>query len=147
MIKRAIKSSIDGMEDVKLVLISAGIADMITGEIRLMQRKLGSSREDCVINTLIWDAEQIQGGILNVNFHVPNLTNQRAENPTAVDNTQPNIPRMRELGEIAVAAMDGFEGFDFSLKLRDPGQVENYGTQWMYNTQVEYTFLRRDISG
>ncbi|MCL7987730.1 hypothetical protein M8998_07250 [Sphingobacterium sp. lm-10] len=143
--KRELKSSVDGMEDVKLVLFSAGIADMLSGEIRLLQRKLNSAKEDCVINTLIWDADQVQGGILNVNFHVPNLTGQRGDNPTAVDNTQPNIPRLHELGKVAATALDGFEGFDFSLKLRDPGQVDNHGNQWIYNIQVEYTFLRTEL--
>jgi len=144
---RRLKSSVEGMEDVKLVLESAGIPQMITGEIRLFQRKLGSTKEDCVINTLIWDAEQKQGGVLNVNFHVPNMPGQVGENPSAKDNTQPNIPRMEQLGKVAADKLDAYEGFDFSLRLRDPGQVENFGTQWMYNIQVDYSFLRTDING
>ncbi len=143
---RSLKNSVDAMEDVRVVLVNAGLPSL-TGEIRLFQRKLGSSKEDCVINTLIWDAEQMQGGVLNVNFHVPNLSGQVGENPTAKDSTQPNIPRMKELGKVAADKLDAYEGFDFSLRLRDPGQVENFGTQWMYNIQVEYTFLRTDITG
>lgn len=141
---KTLKGSIEAMEDVKFVLEGVGIPSMITGEIRLFQRRLGSTKEDCVINTLIWDAEQIQGGILNVNFHVPNLPGQVGENPTARDNTQPDIERMEQLGKVAAAALDRYEGYDFSLKLRDPGQIENLGSQWMYNIQVEYTFLRID---
>lgn len=145
MIAKVLKNSIEGMKDVKSVLIVAGIEDLITGEIRLFQRKLGSTKEDCVINTLIWDAEQIQGGVLNINFHVPNLPGSSAENPTVVDNTQPDIERMEYLGRIASSKLDGYIGPNFSLKLRDPGHIENFGTQWLYNIQVEYTFLRTDI--
>lgn len=144
--KRRIKSVFDAMDDIQGVLIAAGIPNMITGELRAAQRRLGSTKEDIVTNSLIYDAEQKQGGIFNINVHVPNLKNQTAENPTAKDNTQPDAVRMRTIGAAIVAAVDDYHGFDFSLSLRSPGELEGYNTDWLFNIQVYYNFLRTDIT-
>lgn len=142
---KTIKTDLDAMNDIRLLLEDAGIPALITGEIRIIQRRLDSAKEDCVINTLLWDADQFQGGVFNINFHVPNLSGQVGENPTAVDKTQPDVERMVELGKIAVAALDDHHGYDFSLKLRNPGTVEGNGsTEWLYNIQVDYIHLRTD---
>lgn len=139
-----IKSVFDAMEDIQHVIVTAGIPDMISGELRVASRRLGSNKEDVVINSLIYDADQKQSGIFNINIHVPNLKNQPAENPTAVDNTQPNIGRLREIGGEIVKAVDRYDGFDFSLRLRSPGEVESDGLEWMFNIQVIYQSLRTD---
>lgn len=144
---RSLKTSVEAMNEIKSILIDAGIPALLNGEIRIFQRRLGSKTEDCVINTLLWDADQFQGGIFNVNFHVPNLVNQPAANPTTKDNTQPDIVRMEQLGKVAAAALDAYEDFDFSLSLRNPGKVEGFGNEWLYNIQVNYLAVRRDIAG
>ncbi|QQT44898.1 Uncharacterised protein [Sphingobacterium multivorum] len=144
--KRRIKSVFDAMDDIQGVLIAAGIPSMINGELRTAQRRAGSTKEDVVTNSLIYDAEQKQGGIFNINVHVPNLKNQTAENPTAKDNTQPDAVRMRTIGAAIVAAVDDYHGFDFSLSLRNPGELEGYNTDWLFNIQVYYNFLRTDIT-
>lgn len=143
--EKTIKSSLEAQGDIKARLASTSLPSMISGQIRQNMRVLGSTKEDIVINTLIWDADQFQGGIFNVNIHVPNLKNQTAENPTAKDNTQPDIARFEQLGKVASGVLDYYEGEDFSLRLRSPGKLENYGTEWIYNIQVEYLFLREDI--
>lgn len=138
------KQSITAQDEVKVVLINAGIEDALTGSIRINMRKLGSTKEDVVINTLYWDGNQVQNGILNINIHVPNLLGQTGENPTAVDRTQPNITRFNELGQLVINAVHGYSGADFLLHLSQPGKLENYGTEWLYNIQVEYIHLRGD---
>lgn len=145
-IPKTIKTDIDAMNDIILLLQDAGVQDELTGEIRIAQRRLGSTKEDCVINCLLWDADQFQAGVFNVNFHVPNLTGQTSENPTAVDRTQPNTARMVALGSMAVSVLDDHHGGDFALSLRSPGKLEtNGGTEWLYNIEVNYMSLRRDL--
>lgn len=142
---KSIKSVFDAMSDIESVLVSAGIPALITGEIRVASRKLGSAKEDVVINSLIYNADQKQSGIFNINVHVPNLKNQPAGNPTATDNTQPNTLRFSELGGVVSAALDDYRGFDFCLSLRSPGELENFGTEWLFNIQVRYQYLRIDV--
>lgn len=137
------KQSITAQEEVKDVLINAGIELLINGSIRLNMRKLSSTKEDIVINTLYWDADQVQEGILNINVYVPNLIGQVGENPTAVDRTQPNIARFQAIGQAIINAVQGYSGADFLIHLRQPGKLENYGIEWLYNIQVEYIHLRR----
>lgn len=137
------KQSITAQEEVKQVLVNAGVESLINGSIRLNMRKLGSVKEDVVINTLYWDGNQVQNGILNINIHVPNLI-QPSDNPTVTDKTQPNIPRFQIIGEAVIQAIQGYNGGDFILNLSQPGKLENYGTDWLYNIQVEYIHLRTD---
>lgn len=138
------KQSIEAQEDVRVVLLNAGVDDLLSGSIRLNMRKLGSTKEDVVINTLYWDGDQVQSGILNVNIHVPNLAGQTGENPTAVDRTQPNIQRFQQIADLIIPALQGYSGADFLLHIRQPGKLENYGTEWLYNIEVEYIHLRKD---
>jgi len=143
---KTIKSVFDAMDDIKQVLVNAGLSNLINGEIRIVQRRLNSTKEDIVINSLIFDADQKQGGIFNINIHLPNLKNQTAENPIAKDNTQPDVVRMRFLGDEITKAVDCHYGFDFSLRLRNPGELEGNNNDWLLNIQVNYNFLRTDIS-
>jgi len=123
VIEKTIKTDLDAMNDIRVLLEDAGIPALITGEIRIIQRRLDSAKEDCVINTLLWDADQFQGGVFNINFHVPNLSGQVGENPTTVDKTQPDVDRMGELGKIAVAALDDHHVYVYSLIPRNSGPV------------------------
>lgn len=136
------KQSITAQEEVRQVLVDAGVELLINGSIRLNMRKLSSTKEDIVINTLYWDGDQVQEGILNINVHVPNLT-QQSDNPTVTDKTQPNIARFQAIGQAIIDAVQGYSGVDFLIHLRQPGKLENYGIEWLYNIQVEYIHLRR----
>lgn len=143
--EKSLKTSLIAQADIKALLDATLLPEMITGEIRHNMRVLNSTKEDVIINTLIWDGDQLQSGIFNVNIHVPNLKGQLAEGGSAQDRTQPNIPRFLELAAIAVPVLDFHDGFDFSLRLRTPGKLENYGNDWLYNIQVDYNYLRIDI--
>lgn len=142
MLRRAIKQSIDAQNDVKSLLESSALAFMITGQIRNNMRVLNSSKEDIIITTLFWDADQIQSGIITINIFVPNLIQQVGN---SVDRTQPNIPRYLELSSIVVGVLDDYHGDDFSLTLRNPGKLETNGTESLYNIEVNYIFLRTDL--
>lgn len=79
------------MKEIKSILVNGGINSLINGAIRIQQRKLGSNSEDIIINSIELNANQAQMGLFNINIHVPNLKNQTSANPTAQDNTQPDI--------------------------------------------------------
>lgn len=141
---RTLKSSIQAMQDIKNVLTTACITSVINGDLRLMQRKLGSKKEDVVINTLIFDAKQSQSGVFNINIHVPNLLNQPSANPTSLDNTQPDISRFEAIAQIITNAIDDYCGDDFNLQLHEAGQLLNNGLDWIFNIPVWYNFIRTD---
>lgn len=143
--EKSLKTSLIAQDDVKKLLDATALPSMITGQIRHNMRVLNSTKEDIIINTLYWDGDQLQSGIINVNIHVPNLKGQLAEGGSAQDRTQPNIARYLELAAVAVPVLDFHDGFDFSLRLRNPGKLENFGNEWLYNIQVDYNYLRIDI--
>lgn len=139
---KTVKDSITAMNEIKQILSDANLG--INGDVRILQRVLGSKKEDVVINTLLWDAEQVQQGIININVHVPNLTGQPSANPTGTDNTQPNTTRMKEIGAKITQAVEDFAGPDYMLTLRSPGEIDSNGLEWIYNIQVDYNYLRTD---
>ena len=145
MPRRTLKSSLDACHSIKALLIKYGIDSALSGGIYIATRPVGSTQEDCVINTTYADADQVQTVLINVNFHVENLKSQPSDNPTATDNTQPNRERLNQLGELAAAVLDSQESTDYSLRLRNPGKIEGYQNDWYYNIVVEYTHLRKDL--
>lgn len=146
MATKVFKTAIQAMGDIKQVIEMADVITntSLTGEIRIMNRRLNSDKEDIVINTIVVSAEQITEGYFNVNTHVPNLKNQVAANPTATDTTQPNIQRMQEIGSILMEVIDDYRGFDFILHLDGGGEIVPDGKNWFYGFTVKYTYLRRD---
>lgn len=134
------------MNDIKEVIEMADIITntSLTGEIKILNRKLNSEKEDIIINTIIAGADQVTEGYFNINIHIPNLKNQPSGIPNTVDNTQPNIPRMESIGAVIMEVIDGFRGFDFSLNLDSSGEVIPDGKNWYYNIVVQYIYLRRD---
>lgn len=143
--EKSLKTSLDAQADVKALLDATALPGVITGQIRHNMRMLNSTKEDITIGTLYWDGDQSQSGIINVNIHVPYLKGQTGEGGSTMDKTQPNIPRFLEIAAIAVPVLDFHIGFDFSLRLRNPGKLENFGNDWIYNIQVDYNYLRIDI--
>lgn len=146
MATKVFKTAVQAMDDIKDVIEMADVITntFLTGEIRIMNRRLNSDKEDIVINTIVVSAEQITEGYFNVNTHVPNLKNQLAANPTATDTTQPNIHRMQEIGSILMEVIDDYRGFDFILQLDSGGEIVPDGKNWFYGFTVKYTYLRRD---
>ncbi|MBB2951972.1 hypothetical protein [Sphingobacterium sp. JUb56] len=146
MATKVFKTAVQAMDDIKDVIEMADVMTntFLTGEIRIMNRRLNSDKEDIVINTIVVSAEQITEGYFNVNTHVPNLKNQLAANPTATDTTQPNIQRMQEIGSFLMEVIDDYRGFDFILQLDSGGEIVPDGKNWFYGFTVKYTYLRRD---
>lgn len=145
MQNKALKNSIQACEEVKAVLSVFDIESVITGGIYTASRPLGNTKEDIVINSVYFDADQVQTGFLNINIHVPNMNNQAVGNPTAIDNTQPNVSRYKEIAAIVVTVIEGDISKDFSISLRDSGELEGYKNDWYFNIGVEYEFLRTDL--
>ncbi|SMG32259.1 hypothetical protein SAMN05660862_2241 [Sphingobacterium psychroaquaticum] len=141
-----LKTAIGAMEDIVevLELSDTVINTSLTGEIRLMNQRLNSDKEDIVLNTIVTNAEQVTEGVFNINIHVPNLKNQSSGTPTSRDNTQPNIARMEEIGRYVMNVVDGFRGADFFLNLDSTGEVIPNGNKWYYNIVVRYFYLRKD---
>jgi len=145
--KKTIKTAIEAIEDINNVLVSKGVAETVnlTGQIRNTNRVLDSDKEDIVTNCLYFDAEQFQGGEFNINIHVPNLENQPSDNPTVIDNTQPNLSRMQEIAEAVIAALDYYHGPDFSLYVSRPGELTPEGKNWFFNIRTQYNTVRLDV--
>ncbi|MBE8712538.1 hypothetical protein [Sphingobacterium hungaricum] len=143
---KTLKTAVQAMNDIKNVLEMADVITntSLTGEIRLMNRRLNSEKEDIVINTIVTSAEQVTEGYFNVNTHVPNLKNQPSGNPTATDSTQPNIVRMQEIGSTLMEVVDDYRGLDFTLHLDSGGEIVPDGKNWFYGFKVKYLYLRRD---
>ncbi len=148
MMDHRIKTGLGSLEDVKNVLEMADVKTNtgLTGEIRSLMRVLNSSKEDIVLNTTGAGAEQVTINVINVNIHIPNLKNQPGGTPNAIDNTQPDIDRMEEVGKVVVEVLDGYRGLDFFLNVDSPGEVIPDGKNgFYYNIVIRYTFLRREI--
>lgn len=136
-----LKNDIEMQEDIYNLLHNTELPSIISGGIYKFARPMDSSKEDIVIGTLFINAKQLQIGVFNINIYVPNLPAEISENPSALDTAQPNIERMKEIGEAAVRILQKSNPFDFSLKIVKPGVIEGYQLDWFYNIQIEYTHL------
>lgn len=146
MSNKSIKTAISAMNDIKEALEMADVKTntSLNGEIRILSQKLNSDKEDIVINTIVANAEQVSEGVFNINIHVPNLKSQPSGVPNAIDNTQPNIVRMNDIGSVVMDVIEGFRGYDFFISLDSSGEVIPDGSKWYYNIVVRYFYLRRD---
>lgn len=146
MATRNFKTDIAAMSDIKNVLEMSDVKTnaTLTGDIFLMNRKLNSDKEDIVINTIVAGSEQISIGFFNINIHVPNLKNQTSGVPNSIDNTQPNIPRMEDIGNLVMEVMDDYRGDDFFIQLESFGEVIPNNGKWYYNIVLRYQYLRTD---
>ncbi|MFD1770873.1 hypothetical protein [Sphingobacterium suaedae] len=143
-----IKTGISSLEDVKQVLEMADVKSNtgLTGDVLILMRVLNSSKEDIVLNSSKAGAEQITVNPINVNIHIPNLKNQPGATPNTVDNTQPDIKRMEEVGRVVIEVLDDYRGFDFFLRVDSAGEVIPDGKNgFYYNIVIWYTYLRKEI--
>lgn len=142
---RDIKTSMDAMQEIKSVLdSSAQVSGVnINGEVRIASRKLNSTKEDIIINTATFSSAQIQEGVFNVNVHLPNLKGQASENPTMIDNTQPNLDRIIEIGNAVVSAMNEAWLFDSHFSMDNGAIIERDANDWYVNIRVRYYALRQ----
>lgn len=143
---RTIKTAMDAMEEIKLALDNSYHISTVglTGEIRILSRKLNSTKEDIIINTVTVNAGQIQEGLFNVNVHMPNLKGQPSENPTMVDNTQPDLTRMIEIGNAAIDTLNEVWQYDSHFSIDNAGEPIRDDKEWFLNILVRYYALRTD---
>lgn len=66
-------------------------------------RPINSASEDCVLNALPFNRDDVQQGIINFNIYVPNL---QLHLNGVTDNTQPNYKRLKQLSIIANSVLD-----------------------------------------
>lgn len=137
----------DAMEEIKSVLDNSSfvVNTGLTGEVRLLSRKLNSTKEDVIINTIAFGGGQVQEGFFNVNIHLPNLKGQPSDNPTVIDNTQPNLLRLDTLGRAAIDILNEvwLNSSDFSVDSAAPPRRDD--KDWYLNIVVRYKALRIDV--
>lgn len=141
-----IKTALSSIEDVKNILTTSDVSREVslTGGIYSLIRLLNSKKEDVVINSIVSESNQITENILNINVHVPNLAAIPAGSPNMVDNGQPDILRMKEIGEAVANLLRGYRGFDFFIEIVSEGEIIPDGKNWYYNIVIRYFFLQRD---
>jgi hypothetical protein len=130
------KSGLDMVKDGFTVLNIPALTDNISGNVYMLERPKNSTEEDVVINSLPITADQFQNGVFNVNIHVPNL------NPKIngkLDDTIPNVPRLKAITDIVVKLLNLHDGFDFSFSLSNGGQpIRDTDLNWYFNIRVNY---------
>lgn len=138
----------DAMEEIKEVLDNSSfVVDTgLTGEVRLLSRRLNSTKEDVIINTIAFSAGQVQEGYFNVNIHLPNLLNQPSGNPTIIDNTQPNIDRLNELGRAAIDILNEVWLYDSDFSVDSAAAPRRDDKDWYLNIVIKYKALRMDTA-
>lgn len=114
----------------------------MTGNIYPYNRPLNSAGEDITISALAFNAEQEQNGVLNVNIHVPNLT--QAQGAPTGDNTQPNRARFNAISGRVLEALDYYDGPTFHLTLDNAGLLVPDKEKWFMNIRVRYSTIRLD---
>lgn len=139
------KTTMDILEDLKGILLSKWVMDNIklSGEVRLLKRKLGSTLEDIVLSSVYADAEQVQEARINVNLYVENLRGLASDVPFSIDNTQPNINRVFDISGFLMRFLDDYRGKDFFLEVFGLPEIVSYEGETFLNIQVTYRHLRR----
>lgn len=133
----ALKTSGNIVTDLYKLIKNSSIPTTVTPNIFKKFKPLNFSGECIVINTLPITGGQLQKGVINVNYFVPNLVNTSV-NP--VDKTQPNNVRL-DAGELILAQFleDIWEmnGYAFSLQ-QCTQMADNETDSWYVNLRVGY---------
>jgi hypothetical protein len=101
----------------------------ITGKVYKSKRPIDSKVEDVVINSLPVLNRQLQVAIANVNVYVPN---KAVTINGAVDSSQPDTKRLKELATIATTVFEegGSAGYEFLMEqqhvMEDEGSNSHY---------------------
>lgn len=107
------------------------------GGLYKFQRPQNSVKEDVVVNLLVQARGQVQQGVINVNIHVPNLS--LPTNP--VDNTQPNVPRLKYLTGLANAALEEVYGDDYNFEVQQDNLFADENNQHYSNIRITFTSI------
>lgn len=116
------KTTFDLVDIVWTALSATQLKQQISGGIYKHLRPLNSRLEDVVINALPISADQLQQAVLNVNVHVPNIV---ISVNGLQDSTQPNGPRLRELGAIAITALEQLAGPGYSAQVQQQNIIQD----------------------
>lgn len=114
--------------------LKANLPASVTTNIFKFERPLNFTNECIVINALPLSAEQFQEGIINVNYHVPNLRNATL-NP--VDESQPNSARLEAGAKIIDALLADYSEQDYHFEVLQSIPISNDDRkEWYMNFRV-----------
>ncbi|MBF9252485.1 hypothetical protein I2I11_04195 [Pontibacter sp. 172403-2] len=135
------KSGLQMVADVAMLLKVPEITGIISGSIWQHQRPANSRNEDVVINSLALTNQQLQQGVVNVNIHVPNL---KLNLDGATDNTMPDLARMYEIEQAIYPILEACWKDSFHTDIDEPGQPYQDGANWYLNIRVNYYSLQEN---
>lgn len=119
-------------------LDGSSLKTAITGSICKLKRDADSNKEDVVINSLPFNNEQLQQGILNVNIHVPDVV----VNVNNVQDKQPDFARLKTLADMAVEILDDnwASTYNFSVQQQNVMHDPEAGSHYV-NIRIEFFII------
>lgn len=97
MVRKVMKTDNEIKNDVYQMLLQSPIAKAVTGELRKIERKPTSTKEDIIISVLANDSPlQLQEAFVNVNIYVKDIQEKAGKELHQVENTA----RTEELARI-----------------------------------------------
>ena len=135
------KTGLDVVDILRAYLATSALmsdANKPNGGLYKYQRPLNSAKEDVVVNSLAQGRGQISEGVLNVNIYVPNLTHPVVAKG---DNTQPNVPRLKYLTNLASIALDEVYGEDYNFRVQQDNLFPDANNQHYVNLRIEITSI------
>ncbi|MHA4844416.1 hypothetical protein ACX0G7_09640 [Flavitalea antarctica] len=105
---------------------STALKTSINGGIYKYKRPDGSLKQDIVINSLVVSNEQLQRGVLNVNFHCPNLKINVVGQPSI---SSPDSVKLKAVSNLIIPLLEDYASNDFSCHVGQQSNFEEPGTQ------------------
>lgn len=131
------KTALDMVDDVYTLIDVPTLREAVNGVVIKYRRPKSSKKEDIVVNALAITNAPLQEGIVNINLHVPNLSNIKFSD--IADETQPNSEKIKQLCAIALPLLDGIYKETFSVAIdRPPMPTQDADGSWFANIRVEY---------
>ena len=118
------------------ILKTSVVNTSVTSNIFKYERTLNFKGECIVINTLPLTTEQLQKGVANVNYFVPNIKNTTV-NP--VDETQPNSARLEAGAKIIDELLKEYWGDNYVFEITQSIPTANdVNKEWYINFRINY---------
>ncbi|NML70031.1 hypothetical protein HHL23_09480 [Chryseobacterium sp. RP-3-3] len=105
------KTVLEGKQWIFELLSQGNIKSVINGNIYKDKRPSGSTKEDCVINSVSMDNSFLQDGVFNVNFYVPMLSVLL----NGITQYMPNNNRMLEISKAVYPILENIFRPGFNL--------------------------------
>jgi hypothetical protein len=130
-----VKTGLDIVDIVYAKLRDSSLDTEITGAI-CRKRPINSKLEDVVLNCLPVPNSQYQQTVVNVNIYTPNKT----QNFTGgVDNSQPDIVRLKMLTNIAVTILKDNVGADYIFDIQQTvGPIQGDNNDHYMNIRLNF---------